>query len=126
MSVRIRLHPCEIPRLRVQVLKLLEAARAGAHRTADEECTAPKIRVWEAMLDQLKPRDAGGELDLLWPTALAFPSLRAAAFDALADAPRGVEELDALAELVHEAAAAIETLRAFIAVDHGGLPEVAL
>jgi hypothetical protein len=57
------------------------------------------------------------------------PALRAAAEDALdafACAPRGVGGLDALAHLAHETIAAIETLRAFVAVDHGGLHEVAL
>jgi hypothetical protein len=129
VSVRIRLGECEIPRLRAQVLELLEAARTGAQSIVDEETAAPRVLAWEAMLDQLEPCDATGGLDLLWPTALALRALRAAAddaLDALADAPRGIDDLDALAELVYEAAAAIETLRALVAVDLGGLQEVAL
>jgi hypothetical protein len=81
------------------------------------------------MLDQLGDLGPHDEISVLWPSALAIHALRDAAHDALdaIDVPRkGAAELERVRTLVREASEALDTLLAFMAVDGGGLQEVAL
>lgn len=132
LSVRIRVRSCEIPLLRAQVIRSLEQARPPLHAADDERPATGggSVRVWEEMLDQLADLQVSDAcLEVLWPTAYASPVLRAAlddALDAVAHAATQNRDLDSLAAVLLAAHAALDTLRAFVAVDFGGLDEVAL
>jgi hypothetical protein len=66
---------------------------------------------------------------VLWPTAYAAPVLRGAlnnALDGIVAASRDDDGLPSLAAAIYAAQALLATLRAFLAIDHGGLQEVAL
>jgi hypothetical protein len=81
------------------------------------------------MLEQLDGPDEDTPVAVLWPTALATPALRGALKDALAavtDCPRADDAHAALAHALMTASTLLETLRALLAVDYGGLPEVDL
>jgi hypothetical protein len=122
VSMRIRLDAVEVPRLRAQVVRFLEHAQRP-------EAAVPVASAWQEMLDQLPFRCHGQGLEVLWPTVYAYPVLRAAvddALDALEEARRDARGLEVLAAEVSAVRAAVETLRAFLAVDRGGLQDVAL
>jgi hypothetical protein len=66
---------------------------------------------------------------VLWPTALAVPVMRGAltrALEEIAEPARGDGQLAALAEALATACALLRSLRALLAVDRGGLQDVAL
>jgi hypothetical protein len=125
VSVQIRLRACEVPRLKAQVERLLDEARRST--SCAMKPSEPQVLAWEAMLDQLNGPWPDGEISVLWPSALAGCALREAAHDSLdaIDVPGdGTRELERVRRLVDEAAAALDTLLAFLAVDGGGLQEV--
>jgi hypothetical protein len=136
VSVLICLAPCETPFLRAQVREHL-AGHAQHPRVLtptlsegsnDREQHSAERRVWEEMLAAL---DEGGDAgtEVLWPTAYAAPVLRAAlddALDAVAAASRDDDRLPSLAAAIYAAQTLLATLRAFLAIDNGGLQQVAL
>ena len=125
LSVRIRLGANEQAALRQQIITQSPAS-AGDTRTASAD--APQAQAWREMLASLEP-DSDVPLVVLWPTALATPALRGAltgSLAAIAGCPRGDADLAALADTLRTATSLLETLRALLAVDHGGLSEVDL
>jgi hypothetical protein len=94
----------------------------------DPEQHSAERQAWEEMLAALdEDGDAGTEV--LWPAAYAASVLRAAfsdALDAVVAASRDDDGLPSLAEAIYAAQALLATLRAFLAVDGGGLQQVAL
>jgi hypothetical protein len=132
LSVRIRLEPCERAALRRQILN--QAAASPSDVTPEGATPAPandtpQTQAWQEMLVQLEASGDDAPAVVLWPTALATPALRDAltlALAAVAQCPRGDAELAALADTLTTASTLLETLRALLAVDHGGLQAVDL
>jgi hypothetical protein len=115
VSVLICLSPREAPLLSAQLLK----------RRRDEQHE-------EAVIDEMLASlscDIDEERIVLWPTAYASPILRAALTDAVAGiaaAVPGDDSLASLADALDTARSVLATLQAFLAVDNGGLDQVAL
>ncbi|HEY6886346.1 MAG TPA: hypothetical protein VI300_01165 [Solirubrobacter sp.] len=133
LSVRIRLEPCERAALRHQILKQVPAISQPHPATSDNLLEhvddAAQAQAWREMLAQLDDHAEHTPVVVLWPTALATPALRGALNDALAAVADRAYADDGHAALAHAlmtAATLLETLRALLAVDHGGLSEVDL
>ena len=133
LSVRIRLEPCEQAPLRRHITRRARALPApdisGTTRPARQEAAPVEAQAWREMLAQLADSGDVQPVAVLWPTALAVPALRGALADTLGtieSCPRGDSDLAALNEALATAFALIQTLRALLAVDNGGLPDLAL
>lgn len=135
VSVSIRFDACALPALREtlseQVHPVPELNPPRRKSTTGAPPDLVQARAWRDMLDQLD--DADGEdrasVIVLWPTALALPALRSAlsrALDTLAQSARDNDALPALAQTLAMTAELLATLQAVLAVDRGGLQDVAL
>jgi hypothetical protein len=129
VSVRIRLEPSERPALRRQITRHMPPAPPCDGVRIPPIDDDPQAPAWREMLAELDKARDGAPIVVLWPTALATPALRGALtaiLDAIADSPRGAGDLTALADRLATATALLDTLRAVLAVDHGGLQDVDL
>lgn len=131
LSVQITLTTPEVPALRAELSARLDQEQAPglAANGCPSGLDAVQLALIE-MLDQLQFPEGAAEVQVLWPTALAFPALRGAfdqALDALATvSTAGGDELSfgELDTALTTARSALATLAAFQAVDMGGLQDV--
>jgi hypothetical protein len=130
VSVLIRPDPCEEPLLRAELSDRIAQHEAERPQVGDEPEGADldtlqdweaEHRAWQAMLDGVRAPDRL-DVELLWPSPYAAPVLRGVAAAAAATYDKAPSDVGAARAL--ESARA--TLRAFLAVDNGGLEEVSL
>jgi hypothetical protein len=133
ISVLLRLEPCEAPLLRARVhAKILEH---DSKRPADAPTPWSEAEEWGAQRATLEDMliglddDTATPIEVLWPTAYAYPVLYGALTDAVASVQQQRTEPDALPALISAldaARAILATWIAFDGVDGGGLQDVHL
>jgi hypothetical protein len=131
VSVRIRLTAIEIPVLRGEIVKRLDAQiqRGDSQRETKDNAFAGNERAWLEMLAQLDSGRADAETHVLWPTAYADLALRDALIQALIGVRSASSDDDGLPQLAEALAttqALLATLTAFRDIDRGGLLDVDL
>ena len=133
LTVALRLPRSDAPLLREQVLAQInehdrQQPLVRSHMTRREiaalEQWQGEHQAWKDMLHGLDSDE--GVIELMWPSAYAAPVLNAATAAALAAVVEGAPDAPRLQQRVADLESARATLRAFRAVDNGGLDEVNL